>query len=67
MAKPSNRRKAWTHTTDRQLRGLAKQNTPTQVIGLKTGRTPGAVQKRASDMGLSLMPTNQTPYNRRKK
>ena len=49
------------------LGDLAKQNTPTRVIGLKLGRTPGAVQSQASKQGTSLKPTNQSPYNRRKK
>jgi hypothetical protein len=34
------------------------------VIGLKLGRTPDAVQSQASRQGVSLKPTNQTPYNR---
>jgi hypothetical protein len=37
------------------------------VIGLKLGRTEDAVRSKASDMGVSLKPTNQSPYNRRKK
>lgn len=50
-----------------QLRQLARGNTPTRVAGLKLGRTPGAVQSKASEMGISLKPTNQSPYNRRGK
>jgi hypothetical protein len=67
MAKPSNHRQPWTPTADKQLRQLAAQNTPTRVIGIKAGRTPGAVQSRATEIGVSLKPTNQAPYNRRKK
>lgn len=68
MAKtPSNSGKAWTPTQKTQLRQLAKGNTPTRVIGLKLGRTPGAVQNEASNLGVSLKPTNQSPYNRRNK
>jgi len=67
MAKPTNHREPWSSAADRQLRQLASQNTPTRVIGIKTGRTPAAVQSRASDQGVSLKPTNQSPYNRRKK
>jgi hypothetical protein len=48
------------------LRGLARQNTPTRVIGLKLGRTEDAVRSKASEEGVSLMPVNQSPYNRRK-
>ena len=49
-----------------QLRDLARQNTPTRVIGLKLGRTEGAVRNKASENDISLGPTNQSPYNRRK-
>lgn len=52
---------------ENELGKLASQNTPTRVIGLKLGRTPGAVQSQASKQGTSLKPTNQSPYNRRKK
>jgi len=67
MANPKNHRQPWTPAADRQLRDLAKQNTPTRVIGIKTGRTPDAVQARASEIKVTLKPTNQSPYNRRKK
>jgi len=50
----------------KQLKQLAKEDTPTRVIGLRMGRTPAAVQAKASDAGVSLKPTNQSPYNRRK-
>ena len=63
MAKqPRNDGKPWTPTDDKALKDLAKQNTPTRVIGLKMGRTPDAVQSHASDIGVSLKPTNQSPY-----
>ncbi len=64
---PPNSGKAWTPAAEKQLRDLAAQNTPTPVIGLKMGRSPDAVQSKASDMGVSLRPTNQSPYNRQKK
>ena len=63
---PDNHGKAWTGQDDRQLRQLARENTPTRVIGLKLGRTPGAVQQHASEIDVSLKPTNQSPYNRRR-
>lgn len=50
-----------------QVRQLARENTPTRVIGLKIGRTANAVQSIASNNNISLKPTNQAPYNRRKK
>jgi len=64
--KPENHGKAWTPQQETQLQQLAKQNTPTRVIGLKTGRTEDSVRSKAADLGISLKPTNQSPYNRRK-
>ncbi len=61
-----NSGKPWTGENIKQLKQLAKQNTPTRVMGLKLGRTAGAVQSKASQEGISLKPTNQSPYNRRK-
>jgi hypothetical protein len=49
-----------------QLKSLAKKNTPTRVIGLKLGRTEDAVQSKASENKISLKPTNQSPYDRKK-
>jgi hypothetical protein len=63
---PKNHGKSWTPTDVRTLRDLAWGNTPTRVIGLKMGRTPDAVQQKASSEGISLKPPNQAPYNRRK-
>lgn len=65
--KPSNHGKAWSGSDNQTLKKLAAQNTPTRVIGLKMGRTPAAVQSQASAKGVSLKPTNQSPYNRRAK
>lgn len=66
MAKsPGNHGKAWTPSDVKALKVLAKENTPTRVIGLKLERTPEAVQSKASAEGISLKPTNQSPYNRR--
>ncbi len=56
----------WTPSQERQLATLAKGNTPTRVIGLKLGRTDDAIRTKASDEGVSLKPTNQSPYNRKK-
>lgn len=68
MAKtPSNNGKAWTQAQNQQLRQLANGNTPTRVAALKLGRTPGAVQNQASSLGVSLKPTNQSPYGTKKK
>lgn len=62
-----NSGRPWTSEQVRTLRTLGKQNTPTRVIGLKLGRTPAAVYAKAAQEGVSLAPTNQSPYNRRKK
>jgi len=67
MAKPpANHRQPWTKDEVKELKQLAKENTPTRVLGLKLGRTPEAVQAKASNEGISLKPTNQRPYNRKK-
>ena len=63
---PKNSGKPWTPAQVQQLDTLAKGNTPTRVIALKMQRTPAAVQSKASTEGISLKPTNQSPYNRRK-
>lgn len=62
MAAPKNNGKAWTPAQNQALKTLAKGNTPTRVMGLKLGRTPDAVQSQASKLGVSLKPTNQSPY-----
>jgi hypothetical protein len=59
-----NTGKPWRRSDVQRLRQLAKENTPTRVIGLKLGRTEGGVRSKASDKGISLKPTNQSPYNR---
>jgi hypothetical protein len=60
-----NTGKSWTRKDVGQLKQLARQNTPTRVIGLKLGRTVDAVRAKASEENVSLKPTNQAPYNRR--
>ncbi len=60
-----NTGKPWTAEQVRELRQLARVDTPTRVIGLKLGRTEAAVYTKASEEGISLGPTNQSPYNRR--
>ena len=66
MKKPVNAGKVWTADDVATLRQLAEGNTPTRVMVLKLGRTADAVYSKADDLGLSLRPTNQRPYNRRK-
>lgn len=62
-----NAGKRWSDDERQQLKDLAKQNTPTRVIGLKLGRSEDAVRAEAEKDGVSLKPTNQSPYNRTKK
>lgn len=64
---PKNSGKQWTDNDVKQLRQLAKENTPTRVIGLKLERTEEAIRSKASEESVSLKPTNQSPYNRTKK
>lgn len=68
MATKSERNtgKRWSRDEVKQLRDMAAENTPTRVIGLKLGRTEAAVRGKAAEEGVSLKPTNQRPYNRRK-
>jgi len=61
-----NAGKQWTSQEERKIVQLAKQNTPTRVIGLKLGRPVGGVRGKAQELEISLRPTNQSPYNRRK-
>lgn len=68
MAKqPPKHRQPWTPQEVRELKQLARENTPTRVIGLKLGRTPAAVSTKASEEDISLRPTNRSPYNRRQR
>ena len=68
MTTPSTRNtgKPWTSAEVKQLRELAEGNTPTRVIGLKLGRPEDAVRAKASEEGITLKPTNQSPYGTRK-
>ena len=65
--KPTNSGKSWTTEQVSQLDKLAAGNTPTRVIAFKMGRTPGSVSQKASAEGISLKPTNQSPYGTKKK
>lgn len=62
-----NSGKQWSSKDIQELKSLSKQNTPTRVIGLKLGRTEDSIRTKASENGVSLKPTNQSPYNRNKK
>lgn len=60
-----NAGKRWKPNEINKLRDLARQNTPTRVIGLKLGRPENGVYAKASEKGISLKPTNQSPYGRK--
>lgn len=64
---PPNNGKPWKPAEVKQLKTEIAQNTPTRVMGLKHGRSPGAVQSKANNLGLSTKPTNQRPYGTKKK
>jgi hypothetical protein len=56
----------WTSQEVNALRQLAKENTPTRVIALKLGRSETSINTKAEREGISLKPTNQSLFNRRK-
>ena len=60
-----NSGKPWSRKEVADLKDLARRNTPTRVIGLKLGRSEDAVRSKAGEKGISLKPTNQSPYNKR--
>jgi hypothetical protein len=59
-----NAGKHWSSTEVQALKQMARQNTPTRVIGLKLGRPVAGVYAKASEERVSLRPTNQSPYGR---
>ncbi|SIF22391.1 Uncharacterised protein [Mycobacteroides abscessus subsp. abscessus] len=65
--KPANSGKRWTTADDQQLRKEAAGNTSTRVIGLHMERSEGSIRSRANELGVSLKPTNQSPYGTKKK
>lgn len=65
MKSTRNSGKPITPSTVQQVKALAKQNTPTRVIGLKIGRTENSVRNIAAENGISLKPVNQSPYNKK--
>jgi len=60
-------REPWSTQEVKELRSLAKGNTPTGVISLKLQRPPTAIRSKAQREGISLKPANRSPYNRRKR
>jgi hypothetical protein len=69
-ANPIYKRRSGTRWSDadvRQLRSLEKGNTPTGVISIKLERPPAAVRSKAQREGISLAPSNRSPYSRRRR
>jgi hypothetical protein len=60
-------REPWSREDVKELEQLARENTPTGVISLKLGRSPTAVRGKAQREGISLKPSNRSPYSRRSK
>lgn len=61
-----NKNKQWSKNELASLEKMVKENTPTRVIAMHLGRTVPGIQAKAQQTGMSLKPTNQSPYNRRK-
>ena len=61
---PKNNGKQWSDTDVNKLEKLVKGNTPTGLIAFQLGRSEDAVRSKATNLDLSLKPTNQSPYNR---
>lgn len=67
MKNLQNSGKQWSEAELNKLIKLAKSNTPTGLIAYQLKRTESAIYSKASGENISLHPTNQSPYNRRKK
>jgi hypothetical protein len=52
----------WSAEEDKSLKTFIKQNTPTRLIAMKLKRTEGSVRQHVGKLGLSLKPTNRSPY-----
>ena len=63
---PARSGKQWSKQEVKQLGDLAGGNTPTRLIAHKLSRSVDAVRTKASEENISLKPTNQSPYNRRR-
>jgi hypothetical protein len=57
----------WSDAEVKSLRSLARANTPTGVLSLKLRRPIAAIRSKAQREGISLRPTNRSPYNRQRK
>jgi hypothetical protein len=62
IAERGNEVRRWSPEEDKGLKTLIKQNTPTRLIAMKLKRTEGSVRQHVGKLGLSLKPTNRSPY-----
>lgn len=60
-------RQPWTDEELRELKKLARSNTPTGVLSVKLRRPLAAIRSKAQREGISLRPSNRSPYSRRKR
>lgn len=57
----------WSKEEVRELKALARQNTPTGVVSMKLQRPVAAIRSKAQREGILFRPSNRSPYNRRKR
>jgi hypothetical protein len=65
MAVPQSYRNAsepWTEQEIAELGELAAGNIPPSVIGLRLGRPEQAVESKAAQVGVRLLPAERPPY-----
>jgi hypothetical protein len=62
MNTPSKHSQPWSDDDVETLKQLVSGNTPTRVIALKLDRTEDSIRNKAKELGISLMPPNQSPY-----
>lgn len=65
MTTPKKHGQQWTDKDIEKLKKLADGNTPTGLMAYKLQRTEDSVRSKASEVNLSLKPTNQSPYDRK--
>lgn len=58
--KPKNHGKEWTPSDNRQLKQLARKDTPTEQIARKLKRTTGAIRVQAHREDISLKPKDKS-------
>ena len=64
---PTQHRAEWTKEHVAEFKKMVKGNTPTPLIAYHLDRTESAVRNKAREMGLSLKPTNKSPYGTKAK